>query len=799
MALNNNLDMKAFIDLYFRQKHFNGMPSAVRNQFNEYIEANDFRTKDMKKWRDELMHLAPDPQNPNNQIYVQNNLPDANMLDDAEWEEIYKALRNVFRSMDENRSSFADQEDVVKFLDEYFGKNKMFSAQVFDSQTQKDIKDVLELVDNESDIKDLLQLSWYESQQLDDLLKDRNNLDSNKLAGKDTKELIFNIVSKLSYQETNNQSDEIKNKLGKLKLDEIKRGLQSDNIDPSKLNDLKANFSKIFDTLHDKNKIYKVFSANDTKHEISSIIDSAIKKTDYTSEENYVPKKYQDKLDMPQKIQKKLKDTYKDVLKKYIEMRPDHIYMKEHAKTIMGAFDDADIKPTDGIAAVLDKANKISGAIKDKHPFDAGKHFQWFVDTMTVYQKAMPKAFEKALKNGEQMNHIVEQLIIDAVDSGKIEEAKTAMEMLTAMQYSLFTSKTMDAINQTDMTIFGDKAYSFNNNKAVQTVMNGVDWALKKGIQAVGYGITAAVNTYRKRGATFNRNASANKLIADEQAKIDAERVDFANSVNTSNTKDTAEIQRLNGVKNDPYFANKLQNGLSKAEQDLKNTEQDLQKKSAEYNRSNELAVKFRQKESLEKKLQALDKVSIENELKQLKTDNQLDIAKSEPLKKQYADIQEIEKQIKEIDDWYANEYQKNAQNKISMEDENKRLTTATNGQPSLLDKQKAEFETAQAAYNKLEGEITEFNDADDSIKELQSCIDKRNDALKNWDNEHKNQYLELMAYWDFQQTGNTKNMFRLSTKKLQQQMDKKNQNNGKSEMDNLFMQWRMKNGYQAA
>ena len=44
--------------------------------------------------------------------------------------------------------------------------------------------------------------------------------------------------------------------------------------------------------------------------------------------------------------------------------------------------------------------------------------------------------------------------------------------------------------------------------------------------------------------------------------------------------------------------------------------------------------------------------------------------------------------------------------------------------------------------------------------------------AADEWDDKHKNEYLELMGYWDFLQSGNTKSLFHWSTKKLQAKMD---------------------------
>ena len=82
----------------------------------------------------------------------------------------------------------------------------------------------------------------------------------------------------------------------------------------------------------------------------------------------------------------------------------------------------------------------------------------------------------------------------------------------------------------------------------------------------------------------------------------------------------------------------------------------------------------------------------------------------------------------------------------------------------------------------------------------LQKKVDDRNKKQQTWDDANKNQYLELMAFWDFLQTGNTKSMFHLSTKKLQEKMNTKSDVNGKkiSLMEQNYEAWKAANGYAA-
>ena len=101
---------------------------------------------------------------------------------------------------------------------------------------------------------------------------------------------------------------------------------------------------------------------------------------------------------------------------------------------------------------------------------------------------------------------------------------------------------------------------------------------------------------------------------------------------------------------------------------------------------------------------------------------------------------------------------------------------------------------------DKLNEKITAYDNAVKTIAELEKAKQKRADNAKNWNDDHKNQYLELMAFWDFLQTGNTKSMFHLSTKKLQEKMNTKSDVNGKeiSLMEQNYETWKTANGYAA-
>ena len=65
-------------------------------------------------------------------------------------------------------------------------------------------------------------------------------------------------------------------------------------------------------------------------------------------------------------------------------------------------------------------------------------------------------------------------------------------------------------------------------------------------------------------------------------------------------------------------------------------------------------------------------------------------------------------------------------------------------------DKTRADAETTR---------LNEWHSAAETIQELNQSITKRNDELSHWDDQHKDQYMELMAYWDMLETGRDSHM----------------------------------------
>jgi hypothetical protein len=87
-----------------------------------------------------------------------------------------------------------------------------------------------------------------------------------------------------------------------------------------------------------------------------------------------------------------------------------------------------------------------------------------------------------------------------------------------------------------------------------------------------------------------------------------------------------------------------------------------------------------------------------------------------------------------------------------------------------------------------------EFENATQSIQMLNDQITKQNDVLNNWDNNHKDKYRELMAYWDMLETGRDSHTGKMyswtpgSAKNKQKNFNKKNPTTNLSIADQIIL-----------
>ena len=583
-----------------------------------------------------------------------------------------------------------------------------------------------------------------------------------------------------------------------------------DDVTNANRNALKASCAKIFSTLFEKKKTFEAFKTYEPSEKIiSEQIDNALSDTDYTGKinaDNYIAPTYKDDLNWRQKLDKKLEDTYSDVLKKYLTLHRANLTITKNAPAIIKQFDKAKIKPTDGIKTILEKSGDITNALKGKEPFAAADHFKWMIEKLTSYEKnGMGKAIEGALRNRRQLEHIIEQMIFDAVDEGKIDQAKTAMEVLSIMQYGMFTSRTMDAINNTDLTILSDDKLSWNKNEGIKFVTSAMDKTLKAGIQLAGYTATAITNkVFRRPSLVLEKSNLKNKLI-NEKNRLDTEKTSFDTNKVNQDAIDNAEIQRNNnritasGIIDDTDLTNKKNQLVND-----RNTEN---AKKASFESAEQNFAQWEQYKSDYEQLRQLsiNRVNLGREIGQLKIDLQ-NMPNPAPNQKAEFEAQAKKQELNTKQQSLNNLEQdyENIKNRYPFKTTN-RTTGATvihpynrrayNAAETNMNNAKNAYEQQKNDNNNLQHNINEYEDAKDIIKETQKQIDDRQNKADKWDEEHKNVYTELWSHWEFLQSGKTKSLFHISTKKLQKKMDGGEMKNRYNE---FYAQWLKSHPYAA-
>ena len=741
-------DRKSMIDFvseFYKRLIFLEMPDEQFVRFCEYVDKNDLGGN-MKYWRDQLLRKDGDTfvKDPAAKLYVRKELPDPIyvtagdnwQLDDSEWEKMYNAFNDAFQSMYAKRKSLEypePNEKALKFLDRFFGDTAavpLFSYTTASHEAENTIKDLYNLLTgphgerlkqwfNSSDNRGQYfndEFSW------DDLIRGLND----KKYNKDPKfrQRMIDIAGALDNDMQ--RSDSVVRKIvglaARLDFSTIASGFENKTVSPDKISLLKANYRELLTTLHKTPKVFEVFQPNDSS-KISKSLNDARKFLDYNNPESksYVPPKLKDDLTLPQRISKWWDDTYENYFEKYTRARGDHIFMSPYAKEICKAIDKEKIKPTDGLAKILESKDAIKKRLSDSK--NAPNHFEWFANTLNDLKDKMPKAFASALKDGTRMRAIVSQMILRAVRENKIDEAKTALETLAVIRYGYTTSKIMDTFRKSDLTIFSDKDLSINkNNPAMQFINNAMDRTIKFAFNAVGYGITAMGNAVRLSGAKFNgQYGRLGNAAATRKADADKTRTE-------------------------------IKGNIKAFEKDKKIQSDKLDKLTALYDPSGYLDKNIESRTKLrDEKLQPeYDKLSEEVRV-WLKKNS------SHGLHDYIEDAMTYIDMGYSVDDDYLNDI---------TEDEVRKKLFRIRHLKSVITKLS---DNIQKNRNKKQ----ELEDQAQALSEYDTLIENEKKRLEELDESNAYKYNELMAYWDFLISGKMDSHSMRSKKKKQEMADK--------------------------
>lgn len=771
-----DVSMDNFLLQYFIQMRIKKMPPEIMAKYQEYLGKDDFRGH-MKDWRNNLMHQV-------NGKWEAKPLPDPNGPDfhlaDEEWIKLFKEFRSAFRTLAANKKKleglidFGNKNDkALKFLEDYFGAGKLFNSTKARPDAKLEISKLRDvIVHNERFFRVFLtrnNLIDYDNLVSGITEKDgKYKYDSDPTLQKQLKDL----VEYLDYYRTSTTELTSINFNG-CDFDKISTGFEDDDTNLTSSNEFinfkNGEYDLILRRLYSEEKTRNAFPSD----KIKTAFEHAKELTGYDDQnsKDYVPPKRDDELTPLQQLSKWADDTYADVFEKYTKFKGDRLYFSPQAKQIVDAIHKAEVKPTDGIKGVMDKAGDIEKKLLYKSP-KATDHFKWFTKTMGELSNTMPKAFEGALRNGRQMHAIIEEMIMIAVRDGKVDEAKSAMEVLSVIKYGYTTSKIMDALGKENLSIFSDGNLSWNKNEGMKVVTTALDKSIKTAFMGIGYGITMVGNAINLSGSKFNGRRG--RMMGKQQEWATQNATDKATAQtrrNTLNIQDQALIQQENQNKN------AVNQNLQPGQRTITDANFQQQKTGLETARIAEDAKKTR----LEQRAQdpAIVRYNNYHQLTQEQTSlNQNAVA----IRQQIADLdtqiqqnqnipgasqQEIDMRNQELIQAKIQYADQLTQIQQRLPDISNQLAQITNNPNWATDQQMGQqYEQELQDYNDTvnrnnaqKDRITKWENATKSIEEINERISKRDEVMDKWDDNHKDKYLELMAYWDMLETGRNTHM----------------------------------------
>lgn len=583
-------NMKDFLTTYYSRLIFREMSHEQFVQFCGYIK--DKKATDTQKvWAEELLKKDPATGEfetvSNTNIYIPKDLPDVldttgEGLSDEEWEKLFKAFQSAFQSMDGSKSDFKYNEKATKFLEQYFGSHTatggtsvyhMFQPEKIKpsvvpklyNATHEDDPATLYgfLKKYEHILKPRFQGGYYSI--LEDNFSYKDLLDGIKSGKYNTKSSFRKKLEAVAGYIEGYKSELYTNGIPHGAIPDFSDYEQwyDNRIDPFRLDQFKHEYADLLNTLREEPKIREVFAKHDGG-KITGPLNKALEIQSYDNpeSEDYIQPKREESMTIPETIAEWWGDTYSNCLEKYAKLRGDRLFFSKEAKVIC-KYLQKNLKKTDGLDGVLKNIGDAKAKLKAAREFKANKHLGWFEKTMTEIKNdpKMEKAWKKGLRNGTAMRAIVKELIIRAVndkDGPKIDEAKTALELISVLHYEYTTSNIMDALAKTDITIFSDGKLSFNKNDGMKLITTALDKGIKTAIQGIGYAITIGANAINMSGRKITQYSDKKgkgnfKSEHDQYLRgLDAKKQDLEDKINAERTHRTntqATIDTIRGTR----------------------------------------------------------------------------------------------------------------------------------------------------------------------------------------------------------------------------------------------------------
>ena len=715
-----SLGLQDLLVNYFKQYHFNRMSANVRAKFDEHVNNNDL-VGNMKDWKANLW----DKDREKDPTEILKDLSDDDLI------ELYKDIRARLQRRPENPAVYKngkmdDDDAAVKFYKEYFGNDNMFHESSVDSRVKPTIDKLFKSTNQ--DVKTALNTGLAAVKKsasnsnnkytLDELKKRIDDEDYNKDPEfrKDL-QTILNATYRDLYYSNEPEPRSIRYELSEL---------VSNGFDPNpsqfEIDSFRAELPEILNQVYSKKKVRETIFANS---EIVAALNTARDKVDYdkADSECFIKGKTDDQLTVMQRLKKDVTDKYEDYLEKYLHGGYDHLYKSREAREIMGAIKKVGIKKTDGLGKILENKDKIKTLAVGKMK-KAGPHFKWVVEEFTKLQGDMPKAFDGCLNNGFQLCRITEQLIMDAVDQDKMDEAQTAMELLVVMQYGNTTSGLMEKIRADKelFTLFSNKDLSWNKkSEAVSFVTGALDKTIRIGALAVGYGLTFVYNNVKQMGARINEG-DGNKFFQSERDKWANNNEEKARQeAALARAKDRIKIYRKEvGLTGSGIRGKKAKEDYLRAKEDALTVDRD------------NIEAKFITTDDIVKKLDFIEtavlpgiSIPIDDKDKAQEYINTLRMALNDDVP--IANLQHVPSEL---------------------------LTGAIGpyfvSLQSLIDDDKQVHEDFKAKQD----EINKFKDATNELHRAEEQRDRYKERIKNFDVDKKNKLEKLVKHWNDLLTG---------------------------------------------
>lgn len=519
------------------------MSKTQLNKFND-LKKKGHLTGDQKEW--ESM-LAPGASARN-----------FSSINDDERTAVYNWLQDMFRSVQTDEELMRNNKKVKDFVNKYYGTGKSIEPPQLESDIIDADKIGTNLKDNAQKYASLLGGEEKDYKSLGKSLES-GDYKSDPIAQNALRRFLSNITyygGTLGDKLLTLLPDELKENVGgfiQLKEDVIDniQEVLSKHKKPGKieLNKLGRNIKPIIETLvKDKKLRDKTIS---THSSINRLFSEGLDESNYNDGDNKLEHKIDDPKNVFKRAKQKIDDTYDQTLGKLNSRHKRHMY-KTDAKYIVGALIGKGIKPTDGMKKVFEgiktTQGKMDKTVQDKMKWGIGE----------LEKLSGQKYFKDALRNGRDMNYMVQQIVADAAQFGKKDEAMMLLETLAIMRYGTTTSSVRDDLRKAEFKIFSGTSLA-KENAFMGNMMGAIDKTIRFAALGMFEAANLVKNAYKAHGNEVTRNnlTKETKDVLGGHEDMMAELFDFWNYVNGGKsssfnifqTKDTAEHNKSSAAR----------------------------------------------------------------------------------------------------------------------------------------------------------------------------------------------------------------------------------------------------------